>query len=146
MTGRAGELLRTGTATNWDSLKVADIAISVSNARADPPGPQDFPTADRLIPVQVLERLSPDSIRVASEMKPLKVRVQFSLADPTARDAKRPALQDAINKFFQDIAGNPDRFFTKSDLSDKLRPGDSGARSLRPATGGLRFPGRNPAG
>ena len=119
-TGRVGELIRTGSASNWETFKIADTSITVENANPIRLPRKAYQLTDRLIPVQVLERLSPDSIRVASEMKPLKVRVQIKLQDSSGRDAKRAPLEAAVNTFFQDIAGKSDRFFTKADLTGKL--------------------------
>lgn len=118
--GRAGELLRTGSAANWESLSIGGSSITVDNSDPIRLARTSYKLTDRSIPIQVLQRLVPNSIRVASEIKPLPVRVQIRLQDPSGRDAKRQPLEAAVRAFFQDLAAKPDRSFTKADLTAKL--------------------------
>ena len=130
-TGLAGEMLRTGTATNWNALKVGDTSISITNDQPIQLARTSYQISDRKIPVDVLERLSPWRVRVASEPKPFKVRVQVRLADPTDRDKKAAAVKNAVAKFFQGLPPSGPGFFTKSDLGSKLDALSLGSYELR---------------
>lgn len=119
--GRAGELWRTGAANYWNHLALGGADITVENVVPLILDRTNYRVADRMIPVDVQERLTPVSIRVASEMKPLAVRVEVRLKDRSGdRDAKRHAIENAVDAFFNSLAQKADRSFNTSDLANQI--------------------------
>lgn len=118
--GRAGELVRTGEAIGWETFKTSDVDISVRNDQPIRIARSAYGLPDRRIDVQILERLTPETIRVASEQKPLPVWVQIKLSDPAnATAAARQKIEQAVQEFFNAL--KPGESFTKADLETRLK-------------------------
>ncbi len=128
--GRDGELLRTGDATAWDKIKAGGINITVRNDKPILIERQQFVLADRRINVQILERLAPESIRVAAGQKPLRVRVQIKLAQPAEdRSKQRQAIESAVSAFFNGLQVG--QSFIKTELEEKIKELAGGDIKLR---------------
>lgn len=128
--GRSGELLRTGDAIAWEQIKAGGIWVSVSNAQPIRIARTIYGPNERRIDTQILERLVPESIRVASEEKPLRVRVQVKLETPKDDPKKqRTDIESAIKGFF--AARTAGKSFVKADLEKVITKPAAGAFSVR---------------
>jgi hypothetical protein len=130
-TGRSGELVRTGAAIAWESQKIGGVTVNVRNEAPLLIDRSNYKSTDRRIAVQILERLVPERIRVASEQKPLRVRVLLRLLAPgDDRDKQRLRIEGAINSFFAGLT--PGQPLLKSDLEAQLS-------KLKPAIGAFEL-------
>jgi len=128
--GRDGELLRTGDAIAWEQIKAGGINITVRNDQPILIERKQFVLADRRIDVQILERLLPESIRVASGEKPLQVRVQIRLITPAEdRPKQRQDIEKAVSDFFGGLQVG--QSFIKTELEEKIKGLIDGGFELR---------------
>lgn len=118
--GRDGELLRTGDTIAWEQIKAGGINITVRNHEPILIKRTPYELKDRRIDVQILERLVPESIRVATGQKPLRVRVQIKLARPAEdRPKQRQAIESAVTAFFNGL--HVGQSFIKTELAEKIK-------------------------
>ncbi|MFZ6028601.1 MAG: hypothetical protein ACOYYS_12865 [Chloroflexota bacterium] len=89
--GRAGELVRTGSAIGWQKTKIGGMNFTAGNQFPIRIPRSAYGPIERRIDTQILERLVAESIRVAAGQKPLRVRVQVWL----------PALAEEMDRLRQ---------------------------------------------
>lgn len=94
--GRAGELVRTGTAIAWEKAKIGGLNFTASNPSPLRIPRQVFGPAERRIETQILERLTAEQIRVAAGQKALRVRVQVRLPALAEERKARSGAADAV--------------------------------------------------
>ncbi len=127
--GRDGELLRTGNAIGWEKIKAGAADISIRNDEPLLIERRRFTLQDRRIDVAILERLAPESIRVAAGEKPLRVRVRIRLVRPAEnRSTQRREIEREVKDFFNGLTVG--RSFTKTELEEKIKGSADGGFEL----------------
>lgn len=97
VTGREGELLRTGGSVAWQPIQVGDVRLEVENAEPIRLPRRHFRPAEHTrVDASLEERFLPDLVRVASQAEPLPLRVQVLVRLELPGEAARATLFAAL--------------------------------------------------